>query len=208
MAILFTLKLKLWTGKEWNLPLVKVYGKLLFFRKFFVLGYQMTQIWVLWSHLCHNRVRGILRSHSLQTILPNRGTTASSSQSISESRGWGGIRLGARRQEVIWWIGLAHGVMDSLITSIWGCWYLSKRTKIQIFKSLVILVLLYGCESWTLNTNLKWRIDVFCTKCLCRIMGYCWYDCVKSPIVPWDWFEADYQHSPSTPTLLCIALRL
>ena len=52
-------------------------------------------------------------------------------------------------------IGLTHGVMDSLSTSIWRCQYLCRRTKIRIFKSLVIRLLFYGCETWTLRINLK-----------------------------------------------------
>ena len=88
---------------------------------------------------------------------------------------------GGSSQEVTRWIGLAHhGVMDSLNTSIWRCRYLCRRTKIRIFKSLVIPVLLYGCETWTLNTDLKRRIDVFGTRCLRRIMGYRWYDFVSN----------------------------
>ena len=79
---------------------------------------------------------------------------------------------GGSRQEVLRWIGLAYGVMDSLSTSIWRCRYLHRRTKIRIFKSLVIPVLLYGCETWTLNTDLKRKIDVFGNKCLRSIMGY------------------------------------
>ncbi len=37
-------------------------------------------------------------------------------------------------------------------------------------------VLLYDYETWTLNSDLKRHIDAFGNKCLCRIMGYCWYD--------------------------------
>ena len=70
--------------------------------------------------------------------------------------------------------------MDSLNTSIWRCWYLCRWTKIWNFKSLVIPVLLYGCETWTLNTDLKRRIDVFGTRCLHRIMGYRWNDFVSN----------------------------
>ena len=67
---------------------------------------------------------------------------------------------GGSRQEVLRWIGLAlvslaYGVMDSLSMSIWRCQYLCRWIKILIFKSLVIPVLLYGCETWTLNTDLK-----------------------------------------------------
>ncbi|XP_045130705.1 uncharacterized protein LOC123515887 [Portunus trituberculatus] len=34
--------------------------------------------------------------------------------------------------------------------------------------------------TWTLNTHLKRRIDVFGTRCLRMIMGYCWYDFVSN----------------------------
>ncbi|KAG0724998.1 Polycomb protein suz12-A [Chionoecetes opilio] len=60
---------------------------------------------------------------------------------------------GGSRQEVLGQIGIAHGIMDSLSGSIWRCRYLCRRTKIRIFKSLVIPVLLYGCETWTLNSD-------------------------------------------------------
>ena len=81
---------------------------------------------------------------------------------------------GGSRHEVLRRIGLAHGVMDSLNMNIWRCRYLCRRTKIRIFKSLVLPVLLYGCETWTLNSDLKRRIDAFGNKCLRRIMGYRW----------------------------------
>ena len=40
----------------------------------------------------------------------------------------------------------------------------------------MIPVLLYSCETWILNTDLKRQIDVFGNKCL----GYCWNDCVSN----------------------------
>ena len=54
---------------------------------------------------------------------------------------------GGWSQDITRQIGLAHGVMDSLNTSIWHCRYLCRQTQICIFKSLVIPVLLYGCET-------------------------------------------------------------
>ncbi|KAG0723026.1 LINE-1 retrotransposable element ORF2 protein [Chionoecetes opilio] len=87
---------------------------------------------------------------------------------------------GGSRQEVLRRIGIAHGAMDSLSGSIWRCRYLCRRTKIRIFKSLVIPVLLYGCETWTLNSDLKRRINAFGNKCLRRIMGYRWDDYVSN----------------------------
>ena len=79
---------------------------------------------------------------------------------------------GGSRQEVLRWIGLAYGVMNSISTSIWRCRYLCKCTKIRIFKSLVTPVLLYDFEPWSLNTDLKRQIDVFGNECLRSIMGY------------------------------------
>lgn len=87
---------------------------------------------------------------------------------------------GGSRHEVLRRIGLAHGVMDSLNTSIWRCRYLCRRTKIRIFKSLVLPVLLYGSETWTLSSDLKRRIDAFGNKCLRRVMGYRWFDFVSN----------------------------
>ncbi len=87
---------------------------------------------------------------------------------------------GGSHQEVLRRIGLAHGVMDSLNQSIWRYRYLCRRTKIWILKLLVLLVLLYGCETWTLNGDLERWIDAFGNKCLRRIRGFCWYDFVSN----------------------------
>ena len=49
---------------------------------------------------------------------------------------------GGSRHEVLRRIGIAHGVMDSLNSSIWRCRYLCRRTKIRLCKTLVLPVLL------------------------------------------------------------------
>ena len=45
-------------------------------------------------------------------------------------------------------LGRAWGVMDSLYHGVWHCRYLCGRTKVRVFRSLVLPVLLYGCETW------------------------------------------------------------
>ena len=63
---------------------------------------------------------------------------------------------GGSSQEVIQQIGLAHGIMDLFNTrNIQHCQYLCRQTKIWIFKLWVIPILLFGYETWTLNTGLK-----------------------------------------------------
>ena len=77
-------------------------------------------------------------------------------------------------------IGRACGVMDSLGQGVWRCRYLCKRTKIRVFRSLVLPVLLYGCETWTLTKDMGSRLNVFLTKSLRRILGYRWSDYVSN----------------------------
>uniref|UniRef100_A0A8C4QSW8 Myosin VIb n=1 Tax=Eptatretus burgeri TaxID=7764 RepID=A0A8C4QSW8_EPTBU len=52
-------------------------------------------------------------------------------------------------------LGRAWGVMDSLDNGVWRCRYLCGRTKVRVFRSLVLPVLLYGCETWTLTKYLR-----------------------------------------------------
>ncbi len=42
---------------------------------------------------------------------------------------------------------MAYGVMDSFNRSILRCRYLCRRTMIRVFKTFVLPVLLYGCET-------------------------------------------------------------
>lgn len=55
---------------------------------------------------------------------------------------------GVSYQEVTQLSGLVHAVVDM---SIFSCRYVCRQTKIRIFKSLVLSVLLYDCETWKLN---------------------------------------------------------
>ena len=87
---------------------------------------------------------------------------------------------GGSEHEVLRRIGKAHGVMESLNSSIWRCRYLCRRTKIRVFETLVLPVLLYGCETWTLNASLRRRVDAFGTRSLRRIMGYSWREGVTN----------------------------
>ena len=41
-------------------------------------------------------------------------------------------------------------------------------------------VLHYGCETWTLNTDLMRQIDAFGIRCLRSIMGYRWHNNVSN----------------------------
>ena len=49
----------------------------------------------------------------------------------------------------------AWSAMHSLDQAVWRCRYLCKRTKVRVFRSLVLPVLLYSCETWTLTAELR-----------------------------------------------------
>ena len=47
-------------------------------------------------------------------------------------------------------------------------------TKVHIVKAMVFLVVMYGCESWTINKVECWRIDTFELWCCRRLLRVYW----------------------------------
>ena len=74
----------------------------------------------------------------------------------------------------------AWGVMDSLDHGVWHGRSLYRRTKVRVFRYLVLPVLLHGCETWTLTMDLRRRLNSFGTRSLRRIFGYRWSDFVSN----------------------------
>ena len=58
--------------------------------------------------------------------------------------------------------------------------YLCRTMKVQVFRSLVLPVLHYGCETWTLTKDLRRIFNSFGTMSLWRILGYRWSDFVSN----------------------------
>ena len=55
-----------------------------------------------------------------------------------------------------------------------------KDKTLQLYKSLVLSVLLYGCETWKMNKEDGKMLDVFQQKCLRRILKISWQDHVTN----------------------------
>ncbi|KAI8515766.1 hypothetical protein Bbelb_065790 [Branchiostoma belcheri] len=79
-------------------------------------------------------------------------------------------------------IGRSSAAMASL-NHIWSNGQISTATKLRLYNSLVLSVLLYGAEAWTLTATEERHLDTFDQKCLRRILGYRWYDFVSNSTV-------------------------
>jgi hypothetical protein len=51
------------------------------------------------------------------------------------------------------------------------CSLLSKNVKIKIYRTIILPVVLYGCETWSLTLRKECRLSVFDNKVLRRIFG-------------------------------------
>jgi hypothetical protein len=76
-------------------------------------------------------------------------------------------------------ISKARGTFASL-KNIWKSNKISTQTKLRIFKSNVLGVLLYSAESWKVTKNICNKLDVFQTKCLRRIMKIFWPNTISN----------------------------
>ena len=76
-------------------------------------------------------------------------------------------------------IGRAAAAMASL-DRVWTSSKISAQTKIRLYNSLVLSILLYGAETWTLTAAQERRLDAFDTKCQRRILGIRWHDYVSN----------------------------
>ncbi|XP_069983757.1 uncharacterized protein [Penaeus vannamei] len=111
---------------------------------------------------------------SLESLVVALSAFSNEAKSLGLEVSWTKTKEVSRR------IGLVAGVMNSLNKSLWRCRYLCRRTKLRVFKALIMPVLLYGSETWILSCALESHLDAFCNQSFHRIMGYCWRDHVSN----------------------------
>ena len=68
---------------------------------------------------------------------------------------------------------LGRKVMTNL-DSIFKSRDITLPTKVHLVKAMVFLVVMYGCESWTVNKAESWRIDAFELWCWRRLLRAPW----------------------------------
>ena len=70
----------------------------------------------------------------------------------------------------------ASAAWHSLKRHVWSSKYLTLARKVLIFKTVVLSVLLYGCETWpALKSHIN-RLEVFQMNCLRFLCGFTWRD--------------------------------
>ena len=70
-------------------------------------------------------------------------------------------------------IARGHGVGADLM-KLWKCHNIKLTTKLQLMKTLIWPVMMYGCESWTINKRDEDRIKAFEMKCIRKILRISW----------------------------------
>ena len=75
--------------------------------------------------------------------------------------------------EIIRWLLLGRKVMTNL-DHVLKSREITLLTKVHIFKAMVFLVVIYGCESWTVKKAECQRIDAFELWCWRRLLRVTW----------------------------------
>jgi len=83
------------------------------------------------------------------------------------------------RSDITRRIGLASSAMSSL-SNIWNAKHLSTQTKVCVYQTLVLSILLYASETWTSLASDMRAIESFHMKCQGRILGIRWHDFVRN----------------------------
>ena len=73
----------------------------------------------------------------------------------------------------------ARGAFNKL-KKIWISNNISRKTKLRLYKTLVVPVLLYGSETWKMNKGDDKAVNVFHNRCLRRIFRIRWQDHVST----------------------------
>ena len=81
--------------------------------------------------------------------------------------------LGGAEQDIRSRLGKARSVFHRL-SKVWRTGEFRRETKLRIFKSNIIAVLLYGCETWRMTKTDEKRLDTFLHKCLRKILTVHW----------------------------------
>jgi hypothetical protein len=78
------------------------------------------------------------------------------------------------------------------------------KTKLKLFRFFVMLILLYGCESWMMNAETTRTVLSFETKCFKWTLGISWRDRNFNDFV---WSQITLLAGPQEPLLAIVKRR-
>ena len=68
----------------------------------------------------------------------------------------------------------------SKLRKVWLSTSIQKGTKIKIFNACVKSVLLYGCETWLVTSEIRRKIQIFVNRCLRYILRIWWSNIISN----------------------------
>ena len=69
------------------------------------------------------------------------------------------------------------------LINVWRQQRFSLATKLRLYNTLVVSVLLHGAETWTLLQSDEQKLEAFHMTCQHRILGVRWYDFVQNTVI-------------------------
>ena len=73
-------------------------------------------------------------------------------------------------------IAKASSAFRRLKKSVWERQGISHRTKVKVYRAVVLTTLLYSCETWTIYRRHEKQLHQFHLRCLCSILNISWQD--------------------------------
>jgi len=80
-------------------------------------------------------------------------------------------------------IAKASAAFDQLRNRLWNEDGVRLRTKIDVYRAVVLSILLYSCETWTIYRRHIYSLDKFHLRCLRQITGIKWQDKIPNTVV-------------------------
>ena len=87
---------------------------------------------------------------------------------------------GSLDKEICSRLSKASSAFGRLRTRVWEESGITKKTKVAVYRSVVLTSLLYGCETWTCYRRHIKKLDQFHLRCLRRLLGIKWEDRVTN----------------------------
>ena len=70
----------------------------------------------------------------------------------------------------------ASAAFGRLHKNVWNRRAITTKTNIKVYRAIVLIILLYGCETWTVYQRHARKLNHFHTTCLRKLLGIKWQD--------------------------------